>query len=54
MSKKLKPGPRHSEAGARVRDTREAREAAALRANLRRRKVQARGRDENPPADPKP
>ncbi len=34
----------------RARAEREARLAAALRANLRRRKAQARGREEPPPA----
>jgi hypothetical protein len=40
-----KPEPRLTPAAARARAEREARQAAALRANLRRRKVQERGRD---------
>jgi hypothetical protein len=42
MSDKPKEQPRRSEEGARAAEEREARLAAALRANLRRRKVQAR------------
>jgi hypothetical protein len=38
----------------RARAEREARLAAALRANLRRRKAQARGREEAPAAPPDP
>jgi hypothetical protein len=40
-----KPEPNLTPAAARARAEREARQAAALRANLRRRKAQERGRD---------
>jgi hypothetical protein len=40
-----KPEPRLTAAAMKARAEREARQAAALRANLRRRKEQARGRD---------
>jgi len=45
--------PRRSEAGDHAAMEREARLAAALRANLRRRKVQARERAAEPSRDPK-
>lgn len=47
-SDKSKEQPRRSEAGHRAVEEREARLAAALRANLRRRKVQAREGDVEP------
>lgn len=53
MSEKQKEQPRRSEAGERVAEEREARLAAALRANLRRRKAQSReagARERNPQA----
>ena len=55
MSDKSKEQPRRSEAGERAAAEREARLAAALRANLRRRKTQSRdaetrGRDGTPTA----
>jgi hypothetical protein len=53
MSETPKPQPQRSEAGDHARTAREIREAAALRANLQRRKAQARDRDKSPPADPK-
>jgi hypothetical protein len=59
-SVKPREEPRRSEAGTRAAEEREARLAAALRANLRRRKAQSReaegrGRDVEPGADdPKP
>jgi hypothetical protein len=48
-----KPEPRLTPAAMKLRAEREARQAAALRANLRRRKAQERGRDarETPGAD---
>jgi hypothetical protein len=46
-----KEQPHRSAAGDRAAEEREARLAAALRANLRRRKVQARARDAVPAAD---
>jgi hypothetical protein len=56
MSDKPKEHPRRSEEGARAAEEREARLAAALRANLRRRKaqsrmVQSRERSPAPPPD---
>ena len=55
MSEKPKEQPHRSDAGERVAEEREARLAAALRANLHRRKAQARERVAPPPAsDPKP
>jgi hypothetical protein len=48
-----KPEPRLTPAAARARAEREARQAEALRANLRRRKVQARGRDSQQEDGPK-
>jgi hypothetical protein len=52
-----KPGPRqqpHRTAETeRIAEAREAKLAAALRANLRRRKVQSRERDDAPPEPPK-
>ena len=42
------PEPSLKPAAARAKAEREARQAAALRANLRRRKAQARGRDDTP------
>jgi len=56
MSEKPKEQPRRSDAGARVAEEREARLAAALRANLHRRKAQARERvaPPTPASDPKP
>ncbi len=45
--------PHLTPAAERARAEREARQAAALRANLRRRKAQERGR-EQPPAVPEP
>jgi hypothetical protein len=55
-SDKPKEPPRRSEAGARAAEEREARLAAALRANLHRRKaqsreVEARERDAEPAGD---
>jgi len=41
--------PSLTPAAQRAKDERDARRAAALRANLRRRKVQERGRGEDPP-----
>lgn len=49
-SDKSKEQPRRGEAGHRAAEEREARLAAALRTNLRRRKVQARERDVAPAA----
>jgi hypothetical protein len=51
MSDKPKEQPRRSEAGERAAEEREARLAAALRANLRRRKAQSRERDAEPAVD---
>ena len=48
-----KPEPTLTPAAARARAEREARQAEALRANLRRRKVQARGRDSQQEDGPK-
>ena len=58
-SDKHKEQPRRSAAGERAAAEREARLAAALRANLRRRKAQSReseasGRDGTPAGKPKP
>lgn len=50
-SDKQKGQPRRSAAGDRAAAEREARLAAALRANLRRRKAQARERDADPAGD---
>ena len=50
MSGKPKDEPQRSVAGNRAAEAREARLATALRANLQRRKAQARERDEVPPA----
>jgi hypothetical protein len=47
-----KPEPHLTPAAARARAEREARAAEALRANLRRRKAQARGRDAQQEAQP--
>ena len=47
-----KPETRLTPAAARARAEREARQAEALRANLRRRKAQARGRDARPDTAP--
>jgi hypothetical protein len=47
------PKPEPTPAAARARAEREARQAEALRANLRRRKVQARGRDSQQEDGPK-
>lgn len=46
--------PNTSDAALAARRAREAREAEALRENLRRRKAQARARTEPPPAAPDP
>ncbi|GAB0116173.1 hypothetical protein [Acidisoma sp. 7E03] len=46
-----KPKPRLGEAARAAQAEREARRAAALRANLRRRKAQERGREEAPETD---
>jgi hypothetical protein len=54
MSEKPKDEPQRSVAGKRVAEAREARLAAALRANLQRRKTQARERDEATPEAKKP
>jgi hypothetical protein len=51
MSDRQKQHPRRSAAGDRAAEEREARLAAALRANLRRRKAQARERDADPVKD---
>ncbi len=53
MSDKSKATPQRSDAGKKA-VAREARLAAALRANLQRRKAQARGRDEAAPDAKKP
>ncbi len=45
-----KPEPHLTQAAAKAKAAREARQAEALRANLRRRKAQARGRDAQPEA----
>jgi hypothetical protein len=50
MSGKPKDEPQRSAAGNRAAEAREARLAAALRANLQRRKAQARERDQALPA----
>jgi septal ring factor EnvC (AmiA/AmiB activator) len=42
--------PHLTQAAAKAKAAREARQAEALRANLRRRKAQARGRDDQPEA----
>ena len=49
-----KPAQSEGPRAAAERAERQAREAAALRENLRRRKAQARARDEAPPEDEKP
>ncbi|HEV8016088.1 MAG TPA: hypothetical protein VGP48_11170 [Stellaceae bacterium] len=54
MSEKPKDQPQHSAAGMSAAEAREARLAAALRANLQRRKTQARERDATAPEVPKP
>ncbi len=46
--------PHRTPARAREAERRRAREAAALRENLRRRKAQARERQESPPEDGEP
>jgi hypothetical protein len=46
-----KPGPRLTERGEEARAERQRRQAEAMRANLRRRKQQARKREEGPEAD---
>lgn len=46
---KSRPQPHRTAAAELAAQAREARLAAALRANLQRRKAQARGRDETPP-----
>jgi hypothetical protein len=53
VTETAKPEPRLTPAAAKARADREARQAAALRANLRRRKAQERGRDaqDGAPAD---
>ena len=54
MTEKPKTAPRESAPGKRAMEEREARLAAALRANLHRRKAQARERDAAPPEAKKP
>jgi hypothetical protein len=54
MTDKPKAKPQHSAAGESMTAAREARLAAALRANLQRRKAQARGREPGPVAPQKP
>ncbi len=54
MSEKPKEQPHRSDAGERVAEEREARLAAALRANLHRRKAQARERVAPPPPAQRP
>lgn len=49
MTEKPKAAPQQSATGKRATAEREARLAAALRANLQRRKAQARERDPIPP-----
>jgi hypothetical protein len=52
VSEPPKPRPKLSQAARAAQDERERRRAEALRANLRRRKAQERGRDAPPEARP--
>lgn len=54
MSEKAKEKPGLTQAAKRAAQAREERQAAALRANLLRRKAQARDRADSPPPEKKP